>query len=172
MHVKVQISRHKGGRPHTQNIDMTRPHQLVHHTVKILSVGLVRDQPELVEVGPHHGGQHILTAQHTARRLDALGGGQAAADHLLQGSLHGGIAVEAQLIGKTDHRGFADARQLAQFTGGHERRLVIVLHDIGGNALLSFGKAAHAVFQCIQDAFSHNIFLRCSSQFQRTERSL
>ncbi|MPM71790.1 hypothetical protein SDC9_118761 [bioreactor metagenome] len=88
---------------------MPRPHQLIHHKVKLPAIRLVRHHPKPVEVGAHHGGQHVMSAHHAVRHLNTLGGCQAAADHFLQRPLQGGIARVAQLVGKADHRGFTDA---------------------------------------------------------------
>ena len=87
-----------------------------------------------------------MPGEHVPRCLNALGGGQAAADHLLQSPLHAGIAVVAKLRGKPHHGGLTDAYQMSQFAGGHERRLVVIFQNISGNPLLPLGKAGHIAF--------------------------
>ena len=143
MHVKIQIARHKVGRAYAQNIQMAALHQQVDHLVELFAVRLVHHHPQLVHIRLHHRRQQILAGEHVPRLLDALRGGQAAADHLLQGPLHAGIAVIAQFRGKTDHRGFADAHQTAQLAGGHEGGLVVIFQDVVADPLLSLGEAAH-----------------------------
>ena len=56
-----------------------------------------------------------------------LDGGELVANHFLQGFLHAGVAVKAQLRGEPHHGGLADVDRLAQLAGGHERGLVVGL---------------------------------------------
>ena len=104
------------------------------------------------EVVVHHGGvciaaidekDNILLVKQFPGGFDALGGGQAAANHFLQGPLHTGIAVVAQLRSKAYNRGFTDPNQLAQLAGSHESRLVVMLQNIRRDPLLPLGKVAH-----------------------------
>ena len=61
-------------------------------------------------------------------------------DDLLQGLLHGGVAVVAQDGGKADHRRFADRREAPQLACGHESGLVVVREDILRDPLLPLGE--------------------------------
>ena len=76
---------------------MAAPHQQIDHLVKFLAVCFVHHHPQLVHIRLYHCRQQILSGEHVPCLLDALGRGQTAADHLLQGPLHTGIAVIPQL---------------------------------------------------------------------------
>ena len=73
----------------------------------------------------------------------------------MQGTLHAGIAIIAQLRRKTDHGGLADADGLAQAAGGHKGRLVIRFQDIVGDPLLPFGEGAHIFLDYSQNVSIH-----------------
>ena len=68
----------------------------------------------------------------------------------MQGLLHTGVSVIAQLRREAHHSGLADADPLAQLAGRHKGRLVIVLQNVGGNALLSLGKLWHLLANGMQ----------------------
>ena len=144
---QVEIEAQEAGqgrrRAHAQDIDVPGRHNGVHRPVEVLPVRLLQSHADLLHVRLHHHGQDILVADAVVGHLDALDGGELGADHLLQGLLHGGIAVIAQFCGKAHHRGLADADGLAQAAGGHEGRLVIGLQNEIGNQLLSLGEGGH-----------------------------
>ena len=73
MHVKMEVSRHEGGGPDAQNVDVTAGHNLVHHPVELVLPPMAEHLAQLVNVGLNDRRQHILI--HIPRRLDALGGG-------------------------------------------------------------------------------------------------
>ena len=143
MQVKIQITGHKSRGANSQNINVAGVLDAVHHVIEILAVRTYRHLPELFHVGVQHRAQHILLVKQFPGGFDALGGGQAAANHFLQGPLHTGIAVVAQLRSKAYNRGFTDPNQLAQFAGSHESRLVVMLQNIRRDPLLPLGKVAH-----------------------------
>ena len=141
----MEVSRQEGAGAHAKDINMPGGNQLVHHPVEHLPVDLLDRNPDLLHIHLQNGGHHIGAEQPVVGGPDALNGGQLAADHLLEGLLHGGIAVVAQQGREAHHRGLADPGQLAQPAGGHKGGLVIIGEHIGGNPLLSFGKAGHVL---------------------------
>ena len=123
--------------------------QLVHHLLELPPVHLLDGGTETVHIPLHDAGQQIplhLVVGH----LNALDGGELSTDQLPQIPLHLRIALVAQLGGEAHHRGLADLHRLSQPAGGHKGRLVIVLQNVGGNALLSLGKLWHLLANGMQ----------------------
>ena len=141
--IEAQKACNGGGGTHAQNVDVAGGDDGVHRLIELRPVGLLQREVNLLDIRLHDHGQDVLIADTIVGDLDALHGSELAADHLLQGLLHGGISVVAQLRGKAHHRGLADAHRFAQLAGRHEGRLVVRLQDEICNELLSLGKGAH-----------------------------
>ena len=82
---------------------------------------------DLIHIRLHDHGQDVLIADAVVGDLNALDGGELAADHLLQGALQVRIAVIAKLGRKAHDRTFTHADSHTQTARGHERGLVVVL---------------------------------------------
>ena len=139
----MQKNRQGLGGAHPDNVDLPGAGQGAGGLLKALPVHLLQGLAQLFHVRLEHGRQHVLVAHPVLGDLDALHGGQTAADHFLQLPLHVGVAPEAQLGGEADHGGLAHLDLLAQAAGGHKRGLVVGMEDKACNALLSLGEAAH-----------------------------
>ena len=109
---------------------MAAVHNLLNHPIKLLLLCLSNHQTQLVDIRLNHRRQHVRAGKDVFCRLNALSGGQTAPNHLLQGLLHIGIPVVAQLEGKTHHRGLADSGQASQAAGGHKGGLVVIIQNI------------------------------------------
>ena len=129
--------------------------QLVHHPLELVAVQLLDDVVDAVHVPLHHAAQNVPAAHLVAGHLDALDGRELTANQLLQLLLHIRVAVIAQLRREAHHGGLADLRRLAQLTGGHEGRLIVVFQNIIGDTLLSLGERIHAVPYGLQNAPIH-----------------
>ena len=136
----MQIARQEGAGADPQDVDVPGGHELVHHRLKGGAVDPLDGLADGVHVPVEDGGHHVGAEQGVIGRLNPLDGGELAADDLLEGPLHGGVTVIAQLRGKAHHGGLADSHQLPQLAGGHKGRLVVVGQDIGGNPLLPLGQ--------------------------------
>jgi hypothetical protein len=127
----------------------------VHGLVEALLVQLLQRGLQLVHVGADNRFHDVPLVYHLAGHLDALHRGQAAAYHLLHGLAHGGVAVVAQLRREAHHGGFADAHRLAQTARRHERRLVVIVHDVFRYLPLALGEAGVSLLQHGQYVFFH-----------------
>ena len=78
-------------------------------------------------------------------------------DHFLQGLLHTGVSVIAQLRREAHHSGLADADPLAQLAGRHKGRLVIGLQNVVGDPLLPLGEAVHIFLDHSQNITIHSV---------------
>ena len=153
--VKAQKRCNGGGASNTEDIDVLRAENCVHRPLECSLVHFLQGGADLLNVALEHHGEDLLIAKAVVGYLDPLNGSQLVPDHLLQGLLHGGIAVVAQLHRKTNHRGFADIDGFAQLAGGHKRRLVVGIHNIVCNELLTLGKMNHAVLDQCQNIAVH-----------------
>jgi len=76
-----------------------------------------------------------------------------ALDDLTQLFLKSWIPIVSKLDGKTDNSRLTDTHFFAKTGRGHERRLVIMVHDEIGNELLPFAEGAEAILHATNKMF-------------------
>ena len=121
-----KVGQYAGGAD-AQNVDALGVGDSGYGLVEADLVSLIQGHADLFNIRLHDHGHHILVANAFLGHLHPLDGGELVADHFLQGFLHTGIAVKAQLSSKAHHGGLADIDCLTQLAGGHERSLIIGL---------------------------------------------
>ena len=127
----------RGGGAHAENIDALCLADFVHGAVEISVRGFFDGAADLFDILHQHAVEHVAVADPSGGHLDALHTGELAAYHLLHCLLQLGIAVVAQLCGKAHHGALGHADRLAELGSGHKCRLVVMLLNVEGNALLT-----------------------------------
>ena len=85
------------GGPGAQDVNLLRVDNGVHRCLETVPVNLLHGHANLFHVRLHHGADHVRVAYDIVAHLNALDRGEFVPNHLLQGFLHGGIAVILQL---------------------------------------------------------------------------
>src|SRR5690554_3375741 len=137
-----QQHRHRRRRAQADDVNMPGFGQHGHGPVKVFLGQILERAVEIVDVVLPHGLQRIAQLPDAlAAGLQALHGGKALPQLLLQRPLQLRVARKAHRGGEAHHRGLADPHPAAQLGSGQERALLGPGHDVLGNGALV---AAHA----------------------------